>query len=337
MHANENGRSNWQPIWSWLIISLLIVGFMVWNLIFVQGKILRDAEKYYMQEQIGNITSSLEQVEQEGQKLTQQVAANAKLQAALQEDNGAQMDKLLQPVYKQWQKHYGVKELDLISSRGAVIWSSDSDLNAGDDMSYQRIVTKSLREKVRLSALESNESENLIVTTLPLFSGNKFLGLCKVAFPMQSLGDKLKKLNTGKYAIYNLNGIESNLVWENKKGEESLNTADLKKLHDGQIFSKSLDWKTILTVVPLKDIDGVTVTYIQAQISTQTFRQVWLNNYILLIFLILFMLLVNYIFGLRKMNSKSDYGDGFAKLSKINNVSFNIDSEKVQKYFGDEQ
>jgi hypothetical protein len=337
VQENERRRFNWQPILVLLLITLLVVVFMVWNTIFMQGKILHHAQDYYMQERIGNMTAGLEQVEQEGQNLTGQIANNAKLQAAFQQGNHEQLNKLLPPIYKQWESRYDVKELDLISTGGSVVWSSNHLLSAGDDLSYQRIVHKSLQEKVQMSAAESGETDNLIVTTLPLFSGDEYIGLCKVGISMQSLGKKLQKLDAGKYAIYNLNGIESSLVWQNKRGELLLNTADLKKLHDGQTFSKTLDRKTILAIIPIKDNDGVCIAYMQGQISIQTFRQARQNNFILLLLIAVFTLLASYILTRGQFHPKEDYANGFVNLPKINSVAFNIDSEKGCNHTGEDQ
>ena len=337
MQENERRRFNWQAILALLLITLLVVGFMVWNTIFIQGEILHHAQDSYMREQIGNMTAGLEQIELEGQNLNGQIANNAKLQAAFQQDNHELMDQLLQPIYKQWKSQYGVKELELVSSQGAVAWSANHLLHVGDDLSYQRIVYKSLQEKARMSAAESGETVNLIVATMPLFNGDKYIGLCKIGISMQSLGNKLQQLEAGKYAIYNLNGIESSLVWQNKRGEVLLNTADLKKLHDGQTFSKTLDRETILAIVPIKDNDGVCIAYMQGQISIQTFRQARQNNFILLLLIAVFTLLASYILTRRQFRPKEDYANGFVNLPKINSVAFNIDSEKVPNHAGEDQ
>lgn len=330
MNTNDNRPINRLPIMALLLIALLVLGFMVWNIIFIQGKILHNAEKYYKQEQVQNINASLKQVEQEGRQLTLQMANNTKLRDAFEERDYQQLNKLLQPVYKQWRNQYGVKELELISSQGSVVWSSNNLLDAGYDLSYKRIVGKALQDKTAIAAAESSETDNLIVTTLPMFSGDEYVGLCKLGISMQSMGDQLEKLGAGRYAIYDLDGIQSNLVWPKKSQTVPLNTADLKKLHDGENVSRALDNKTTLAVVPIKDIDGICIAYIQGQISMQAFRQARQSNFLMLFLIAIFILSAGFILLRGRLGKKSGYDDGFGTMPKINSVAFNINSDKME-------
>lgn len=331
MQAKEKGRSNWQPVWSVLLVSLLIMGFMIWNVIFVQNRILHRTEKIYLQEQTENISARIAEVNQETEKMALQLAGNDRVIEAFRQGDDTQLDKMLTPVFKQWQQRYGIAQLSLISADGKAVWSSEESIKPGDDMSYQRIVNQSRRQKETVSVLESSENNTLLVTTRPLFNNDKYIGLCKIGISMPYLGSQLQKSSPGKYAIFSLNGIDSTLLWQNQKMQSSLNTADIKKLQDGDMISRSLDRNTKMLVIPLQDVDGITVAYIQNQLSWRELYQAGIMNYLMLLLMFGFILLANYACGRGESGCDDDFGDGFAKMAKINNVAFNIDADKPQK------
>jgi len=328
LKAQDNGHSRWQPVWSLLIVSLLLLGLMIWNVTMVQSKILHRAEKNYQQEQTKKISAGIEGVNQEAEKLALKVVGNDRLMVAFKERDQAQMNKILQPTFNQWKQSNGVEELSLTNQEGQAIWSSAADINFADDMSYQRIIGKSLWQKTVVSALDSSENNDLLVTTAPIFIDGEYAGLCKVGVSMSWLGSKLQKSGTSQFAIFQLNGIESTLLWSNKKVQPSLNTADIKKLHDGKTISGSIDRSTGLLVIPLQDIDGITVAYVQNKYSLREFLEAEIMNYSLLLLVFLFAVLANYVCGRGRFDDDDDLG---ARIAKINKVAFSIDANKPQK------
>ncbi len=328
LKVKDHGHPRWQPAWSLLIVSLLLLGLMIWNVTMVQSKILHRAEKNYQQEQTIKISAGIEGVNQASEKLALKVVSNAKLMEAFKERDKAQMNKILQPTFNQWKQSNGVTELSLTNQEGQAIWSSAADINFADDMSYQRIIGKSLRQKNVISALDSSENKDLLVTTMPIFIDGEYAGLCKVGVSMSWLGSKLQKSGPSQFAIFQLNGIESTLLWSNKKVQPSLNTADIKKLHDGKTISGSLNRSTGLLVVPLQDIDGITVAYVQNTFSLREFLAAKVMNYSLLLLAFLFVVLANYVCGRGRFDHNEDMG---ASIARIEKVAFSIDANKPQK------
>jgi len=328
LKAQDHGQPRWQPVWSLLIAGLLLLGLMVWNVTMVQSRILHRAEKDYWQEQTKKISAGMEGVNQESEGLALKIVGNDKLMEAFKERDKAQMNKILQPTFNQWKQSNGVAEISLTNQEGQAIWSSASDINYADDMSYQRIIGKSLRQKIAVSALDSSENNDLLVTTLPIFIDGKYAGLCKIGVSMSRLGSKLQKSGTGQFAIFQLNGIESMLLWSNKKAQPSLNTADTKKLHDGKTISASPDRSTGLLLVPLQDIDGITVAYVQNKFSLGEFLEAEIMNYALLLMVLLFVVMANYVCGRRRFDADDDLGNSIDRIAKINKVAFSIDANK---------
>lgn len=328
MKAHDHGQSRWQPVWSLLIAGLLLLGLMVWNVTMVQSKVLHRAEKSYLQEQTNNAFAGREEINRESEGLALKIVGNDELMAAFKERDKEQMNKILQPTFDRWKQSYGVAEISLTNQEGQAIWSSADDINYADDMSYQRIIDRSLRQKTAVSALDSSGNSILLVATLPIFIDGKYAGLCKVGVSMARLGNILQKSVAGQSAIFQLNGIESGLLWSNKKIQPSLNTADIKKLHDGKTISRSLDRSTVLLLVPLQDIDAITVAYVQNTFSRQEFYEAEIINYALLLLVFLFVVLANYAGGRSRFSDVDDLGNSIDRIAKINKVAFSIEANK---------
>lgn len=329
MQTKAGDRSVWRPAWLVLSVSLLVMGFMIWNVIFVQNQILQRSEKKHLQQQSESISAQVAHINQETEKLALQLAGDDRVIEAFRQGDDEQLIKLLPPVFKQWQR-YGVSQLSLIAANGTALWSSQAGIESGDDMSYQRIINKSLRQKVSVSAMESSDNNCLLVTTRPLFYNDKYIGLCKIGISIAYLGNRLQELDAGQYALFSLNGIDSILLWENQAMQSSLNTADIKKLHDGDEISRSLDRNMKMLVIPLRDVDGVTVAYLQNQFAQRELYQAKVLNYIMLLLVLGFILLANYVCGKGGSDYTDDFGDSFARMTKINRVAFNITADKPQ-------
>ncbi|HPF21144.1 MAG TPA: cache domain-containing protein [Syntrophomonas sp.] len=336
MKASENGGSRWQPVWLLMIVSLLVMGFMVWNVMVVQNGILKQTEKIYLREQTQNITAVLGEVGQQAEKMAMQIAAQDQLMKAVeQNDNDVLADKLV-PLYRQWKQNQGVTELSLVSAAGEAVWSSLNGVEPGNDLSYQRTTSQSLHQQKSVAAMEAAERETMLVVTWPLFMQDEYLGLCRVGISLSYLGEQLQQRQPGQVALFNLNGIDSQLLWENQKGWSALNTNDIKKLQDGETISRPFDWYTRLLVVPLQDIDRMTVAYIQNQLSLQGFVQARLFNYLMLLLALLLICLTNYAYGRSRYYAEDDLSNSLARISKINNVAFQVHPDNSRKNSPDE-
>jgi len=300
LQNDEMNRLEWRRIIVFLGINLLIVTFLCWNIIFVQGKMLRLAETSYMQEQINKMEASLQELKEECQLLNTAVAHDPNVEKAFISARRSDMNELILPVFAQWQKQYRVEQIQFVSSHGIGIWDINKPLEPGDDLSYRRVINQSMEQKEKLAVIESSEAGNFIVSTAPIFRDNQFIGISELGLSLEkALGDKLKKIGPGNYAIFELDGIEENLLWEERASQLVLNTADIEKIHQGKAFYQtSADKKTMQLLVPLQDMDGITIGYIQGEISRQTFIKARNFNYLLLLLITIWMLVASlYIAG----------------------------------------
>lgn len=333
--AKEKRRSNWRPVWLLVIASLLVLGLMIWNVIIVQNRILQGVRNDYIQDQTENISSTFVRAGQENEKLALKIAADEKIMAACQAEDDARLDKMLQPLFRQWKQIGGVAELSLISAEGKALWSSRAGVSSGDDLSYQRITGKSLQQRKSLSAVEAGEKETMLITTWPLFDENEYWGLCRIGLSLPYLGSQLQKQQTGRLALFHLNGIDNELLWQNQKTPSGLNTNDIKKLHDGEIISRPLGYSARLLMVPLQDIDGITVAYIQNHLPLQQYVWAEALNYLMLLLALGFMVLANYALGKNRFDDEDDRTH-LAGMSKINSVAFKVGADRTSKHAQEE-
>ncbi len=295
MHRNNFSHIQWPRVLVILVINLIAGAFLYWNIIVLSENLLRQAEASYMREQLHKMESSLLELTEECQSLSTSIARDSSVQKAFISADRSRINTLMLPAYSKWQDKYRVNQMRLISSKGIGVWDINSPMGSGNDFSYRRIIQHTINKKEKQAAIESSEETNSIVSTVPIFSGDNFLGLCELGLSLESaLGGKIKTKGPDNYAIFKLDGIRSSLLWENKASRLVLNTADIEKVQQGQAFYRpSEDKKIMLEVIPLQDIDGITIGYIQGEISRQVFFHARQHNYLCLIIIMVFILLTS--------------------------------------------
>jgi len=291
--VRENNESNiqWRTGLIILVLDLVMLSFLYWNVISVQGEMIKQAETTYMCEQVHVMEAILRDLGKECQSLNKSIASYPEVEKSMIKAKHQDLKKLSLPDYSSWQSRYSLTNLQLISPQGLILGSAKKAIEEKEDVSYRRLILASLRDKGNLVAFESDHAGFNLVSTVALFTADKFIGLSELDMSLeQALERKLAKKVNGHYAIFQLDGIHSSLTWEDKASRMVLNTSDIKKIHQGEAYYRPTpDKKTMLLVVPLKDIDGVSIGYIQGEISRQAFQDARTNN---LLFLLITTLLI---------------------------------------------
>lgn len=297
MQENHDNTIQWGRILTITGFSLIFLAFVYWHIIFVQGSLIRQAESAYMQEQIRAMEKNLSEIQQECQFINESFTQDPLLAASLQKIPREGTKGLSLPGYDAMQKKYARNDLQLISGQGMVLWSTNNSSQKGEDVSYQRLVLASLQEKGKVNALESVDSNLNVVSTVPLFNENKYIGVSKLRMPLdKALERRLPKNEKGKQAIFQLNGIQRSQIWGEEKSQTVINTGDIKKIHQGEAFYRpTTDKKLMLLIFPLKDIDNIPIAYMQREISRQTFQEARTNNILLIIIMTLIVLFTNFL------------------------------------------
>ncbi|CFX82054.1 Uncharacterized [Syntrophomonas zehnderi OL-4] len=250
-----------------------------------------------MREQLRDIQSAVDKINEVCGSLTNYIAVDAEVKKAFADNDQDRLNEIILPVYARWQDNYSINQLQLVSSHGKRVWDVNTLLDANTDLKYRRIIHHSIEQKQRLTVIESFEGKNSIVSTVPFFVADKYIGFCELDLSLHlSLREHLDKMaSLENYAVYELQGIESRLLWQKKPPRVELNTDDIRKAQKGTPFYRSSGDKNItLIVVPLVDMDNITVAYIQGEISRQAFIKARNYNYVLLGLLISFIFIVSF-------------------------------------------
>lgn len=304
MQKDYLGQNKWR-IALWLVFNLLAGGLLCWNTIVVQGNMLKQAEAVYMREQLRDLQSVVEEINNECESLINRIAVDEEVRKAFADTDRDRLNELILPVYARWQDKYSINQLQLVSSRGKRVWDINTLLDANTDLKYRRVIQHSIEQKQRLTAIESFEGNNSVVCTVPFFIEDKYAGFCELDLSLhRSLGDRLDKMaSLGNYAVYELKGIDSRLLWQKKPPQIELNTDDIRKAQVGTSFYRPCRDKNImLAVVPLVDMDGITVAYVQGEISRQAFIKARNYNYLLMGLMMTFIFTASFYMYIRSKN-----------------------------------
>lgn len=326
----EHNRSSVQ--WSRILIvsgaSLLILAFLYWNVLFVQGNLIKQAEANYMQQQIQSMQMKLADIKLECQYLNRAIAADPSIMKSMQKAGPNGIDELKLPLYAKVQEEYALNNLQLLSDEGLVMWSIINPAQKGEDQSYRRNILAAIEEKDSLSALELLDADLNIVNVIPIFNGNNYMGSSELSMHLgKALERRLAKKELSYYSIYQLNGIQRDLLWTGKESRIVINTGDIKKVQMGEPFYRPDQGEKMLVIIPLKDVDNITVAYVQGEISRKTFLDVRTNNLLFLIISTLLVLFAGYLLaipdGLYISVAKSESA-GFKDNGKISRVSIRV-------------
>ena len=325
MQEDKSSTIQWPTILIVSLLSLVILTFSYWNVIAVQGDIIKQAEAAYMREQIYTMEASLRELGQECQSLNKTIASYPEVEKSIIKAKRQGLKELSLPAYSKWQGKYALTNLQLISPQGLILGSVKTPVGKEEDVSYRRLILTSLQSKQSSVAFEAYDEGINLVSAAPVFTEDKFIGLSEIDMSLgQGLERKLDKKVNGHYAIFQLDGIHSQLIWEEKTSRMVLNTSDIKKIHQGGAYYRPTpDKKIMLLVIPLKDIDGVSIGYIQGEISRQMFVDARTNNLIFLVIITLLILIASYFMVSRE-------GTHFFPQSKHETVNL-ADSGKISR------
>lgn len=328
MQDNQSSSYHWTRIIIVSGASLLILAFLYWNVLFVQGNLIKQAETAYMQQQIHSLEAILADIERECQTLNKEIAADPAVEKTLLKAGPQGVNNMKVPAYAELQDQYALNNLQLLSAKGRVMWSVNNPAQKGEDQSYRRSILAALQEKDSLCALERMDADLNIVSSVPVFNENKYIGSSELSMHLgKALENRLSKKERACYSIYQLNGIQRDLLWTGKESRMVINTSDIKKVQKGEAFYRPGEDKKMLVIIPLKDIDSISVAYIQGEIPRKTFLDARTNNLLFLIICTLLILFSGYLLaipeGLNISVAKSEPA-GFKDKGRINRVSIHV-------------
>ncbi|CFX21668.1 Methyl-accepting chemotaxis protein (MCP) signalling domain [Syntrophomonas zehnderi OL-4] len=255
-------------------INLVVFGFFYWNMVGLQSLLIKDFEHQYTTNLTNAVETSLNSAERETGILADSLLANEQMKQAYLNRDRQRLSQLTMPVYQEWHDNNHVVQLNFIDPNAHAFFRAHKPEQYGDDISFRKALVKAINTRERVIAVEKGVAGYGIRCITPIMNGNQLVGLCEVGVSLEdSLGDYLQELNEGEYSVFSLTDEGSDSLWkEEAAGAITVTDKDLKKIRAGQSFHRnSEDNKFILSMMPIKDVDGESVAFITGEISRDNF------------------------------------------------------------------
>lgn len=258
-----------------VIFNLLVFAFFYWNSLVLQRMLVKDFEEEYIAQTSKTVAKCVEDAEKEARILSDSLFASSTIKAAFMRQDRAELIELALPVYQQWQKDYHIAQLNFFTPEGKAILRAQKPEQYGDDVSYRKALAKAIQTKQQVIAAEKGVTGFGIRCLTPLVVEDRLVGIYEVGISLEeAVGEALSDLQQGEYAILSLEQQQTGVLWQSSALSISPEGADLEKLEEGQSYSrKTSDNRLILSLVPIKDVEGNTIAFVQGEISRDTFIQ----------------------------------------------------------------
>lgn len=254
-------------------INLVVFGFFYWNTVALQRLMIRDFEHQYTVNLTEAVDSCLKSAEKETSILSDSLLANPEMRQAYLKHDRQHLHQLTSPVFKDWQEKHHVAQLNFIDADARAFFRAHKPEQYGDDLSFRKALVKSIDTRQRVIAVEKGVAGYGIRCITPIMNGNQLVGVCEVGVSLEAmLGESLQALNEGNYSIIAINDDKIAQLWQEETGVIKLSDKDLSKIKAGESFHRdSDDGKLILSVIPIKDVEGKSIALIKGEISRDRF------------------------------------------------------------------
>lgn len=258
-----------------VIFNLLVFGFFYWNSLVLQRMLVKDFEEEYIAQTSETVAECIKDAEKEARILSNSLFANSVIKEAFIRQDRAELLELASPVYEQWRKDHHISQLNFFTAEGKAIVRAQKPEQYGDDVSYRKALAKAIQTRQQVMAAEKGVTGFGIRCLTPLVVEDRLVGIYEVGISLEeAVGEALSELQQGEYAILSLEQQQTDVLWQSSIPSISLEAADLEKLEGGESLSrKSDDNRLILSLVPIKDVEGNTIAFVQGEIPRDTFIQ----------------------------------------------------------------
>lgn len=255
------------------IFNVIIFSFFYWNNLGLQKALIKEFEKEYSAEVIRTVESSIKNAQEDVIMLSDSFLAYPGVKEAFIAQDREQLNRLTQPVFTSWAKQYNVTQIQFISKDLKSFYRADQPNNYGEDLSYREILQHALiKQQEQVTAVEGGKAGYGLRCITPVYDNNHLIGALEVNIAVkEKLGSRLEALS-GDYYILSCENQEGKIMRGSAGTPITLSAAEQKKLAAGESFSRqSEDKQKLLSVVPIKDINGKNIAYIQAEFPRDAF------------------------------------------------------------------
>ncbi|MBO8158805.1 methyl-accepting chemotaxis protein [Thermosyntropha sp.] len=252
-----------------VVFNIIIFTIFYWNNLGLQQLLIKDFEKEYAENVTNTLNSGIKDAMEEAELFSDSLAADPDIVKAFAGQERNELAYLLNPVYENWKQKHDISQLQFINPDAHSFYRAHAPEEYGDDLSFRPALMKAINNREQVLAVEEGVQGYGIRCIKPLYSGDEFIGVFEIGMSLEGeLGERLKKLD-GTYFIKKADGT---FLWGEENSKVSLTEKDKKKILAGEAFYRlSDDKKHILSLVPIKDVDGKTIAFIQGEIPRTAF------------------------------------------------------------------
>lgn len=262
-----------------VLVNLGVFAFFYWNNVALQRLLIRDFEKQHSDQVNMAAESCLASAEKEAELLVDSLLANDQVTDAFIERDLDALNRLVVPVYSNWNTKHSVAQLQFITSDLHSFFRAHRPNEYGDDLSFRPALKQAIDNRTRVVAVEEGVAGLGIRCITPVMNGSELVGACEVGLSLTAeVGEALQEIGQGSYAIFSFQEGKAELLWSSSQLQNHVETCDLDQLAQGISFHKrSRDGSHILSFVPITDSQGKTVAFIQGVTDRQYFMQLEKN------------------------------------------------------------
>lgn len=252
-----------------VLFNVIIFSIFYWNNMALQKKLIDDFEKEYALKVMGTVADSVKNAEEEAVILSGSLLAHEDIIKAFAEQDREGLKAIADPIFKSWKEKHGVSLLVFVNSDASAFYRANLPEKYGDDVSFRPALMKSIQEKKQVVAVEKGVAGYGIRCINPVYYNNRFIGVIEVGMSLEGeLGERLSRLE-GVYVVKNSDG---QVLWQKEEAKLELSDEDRKKVLAGETFYRvSADKKYLLTLIPVKDIEGKVIAFVQGEVPRQAF------------------------------------------------------------------
>lgn len=256
-------------ILSLVLFNIVIFSIFYWNNMALQKMLIKDFEDEYARRVMEITNTTVEVAKEEAVPLSNSLAGHEDIIEAFAARDREKVKSIIDPVFSSWNENHGVAQLHFIDEKGVSFYRAHQPEKYGDDLSFRPALMQAIRNKEQVVDIEEGATGYGIRCINPLYYNGQFIGVFEVGISLEKeIGERLAKLE----GIYSIKKTDGQVLWQNEESKVSLTGEDENKILAGEPFYRlSSDARYILTLIPVKNVEGKVVAFVQGEVSRETF------------------------------------------------------------------
>ncbi len=282
-----------------VIFNIVVFAFFFWNNLSLQKALIHDFEEQYVAEVNRTVEDCINDAMNTARLFADSLIVYPGVVEAFQAGDREELARLLQPVYDGWNEDHYVAQVQFITPEVDSFYRVHDPNDYGDNLAFRRGLVQAIETKERLVTVEEGVAGYGIRCISPIFVDDSFIGAYEIGLSLvEEVGAALQTLDYGNFYIVGCGEScasgETPILWGEGTPKLTATHEDIEGMAAGQ----NLHWNTgdkqdIISLIPIMDVEGNNVSYIQAEISRAQFvaaEKKALHRTLLVVVLALFIL-----------------------------------------------